>query len=146
QPFIDLPDGRSLGFADLGALIDTAEAELRALDVRPGDRVLVVAENFPEHAALVLACSRVGDRSHGVNARMAPAEIDAFVAKADARVVFFTAATSRSAAANAQRFAAVDSALPGMQHSAVLQEAQPEAGALRDTVASLIFTSGTTGQ
>lgn len=146
RPFIHLPDGRSLRFADLGALTDKAEAELRALDVRPGHRVLVVAENCPEHAALILACSRVGAWSCGVNARMAPAEIDAFVGKADARVVFFTAAASRSAAAHAQRFAAVDSALPGMQHGAVLQDAQPEAGALRDTVASLIFTSGTTGQ
>ena len=146
RPVIHLPDGRSLSFADLGALTDTAEAELRALDVRPGDRVLVVAENCPEHAALILACSRVGAWSCGVNARMAPAEIDAFAAKADARVVFFTAAASRSAAAHAQRFAAVDLALPGMQHSPVRPEAQPEAGALRDAVAALIFTSGTTGE
>ena len=146
RPFIHLPDGRSLSFADLGALTDTAEAELRALQVRPGDRVLVVAENCPEHAALILACSRVGAWSCGVNARMAPAEIDAFVAKADARVVFFTATASRSAAAHAQRFAAVDSALPGMQHSPVRTDAQPETGALRDAVAALIFTSGTTGQ
>ena len=54
QHFIHLPDGRSLSFADLGALTDTAETELRALQVRPGDRVLVVAENCPEHAALIL--------------------------------------------------------------------------------------------
>ena len=99
RPFIHLPDGRSLSFADLGALTDAAEAELRQLGVRAGDRVLVVAENCPEHAALILACSRVGAWSCGVNARMAPAEIDAFVGKADARVVFFTAAASRSAAA-----------------------------------------------
>ena len=145
QPFIHLPDGRSLSFADLGALTDTAEAELRALQVRPGDRVLVVAENCPEHAALILACSRVGAWSCGVNARMAPAEIDAFAAKADARMVFFTAAASRSAATHAQRFAAMDSALPGMQHSHVRPGAQPESGPLRDTVAALIFTSGTTG-
>lgn len=146
QPFIHLPDGRSLSFADLGALTDTAETELRALQVRPGDRVLVVAENCPEHAALILACSRVGAWSCGVNARMAPAEIDAFAAKADARMVFFTAAASRSAATHAQRFAAVDSALPGMQHGAVRANAQPEEGPLRDKVAALIFTSGTTGQ
>jgi acyl-CoA synthetase (AMP-forming)/AMP-acid ligase II len=47
QPFIHLPDGRSLTFADLGALTATAEAELLALDVLPGDRVLVVAETAP---------------------------------------------------------------------------------------------------
>ncbi len=146
QPFIHLPGGRSLSFAGLGMLTDTAEAELRALQVRPGDRVLVVAENCPEHAALILACSRVGAWSCGVNARMAPAEIDAFAAKADARVLFFTASASRSAAAHAQRFAAVDSALPGLQHSPVRPQAQPETGALRDSVAALIFTSGTTGE
>ena len=93
------PDGRSVSFAELGALTATAEAELRELDVRPGDRVMVVAENCPEHAALILACSRVGAWSCGVNARMAPGEIDAFAGKADARVVYFTAAASRAALA-----------------------------------------------
>lgn len=145
RPFIHLPDGTRLRFADLGALTDTAEAELRALDVRPGDRVLVVAENCPEHAALILACSRVGAWSCGVNARMANGEIDAFADKADARVVYYTASASRSAAAHALRYSATDSALPGMQHSPVRADAQPEPAPLRDTVAALIFTSGTTG-
>ncbi|RKJ99229.1 class I adenylate-forming enzyme family protein [Alicycliphilus denitrificans] len=145
QPFIHLPDGRSLSFADLGALTDAAEAELRALGVRAGDRVLVVAENCPEHAALILACSRVGAWSCGVNARMAPAEVDAFAAKADARVLYFTASSSRSAAAHAARHAAVASVLPGMQHGAARDEATVEPPPLQDDVAALIFTSGTTG-
>lgn len=146
RPFIHLPDGRSLSFAELGARTDVAEAELRALGVRAGDRVLVVAENCPEHAALILACSRVGAWSCGVNARMAPGEVDAFDAKADARVVYFTAAASHSAAAHAQRHAAVDSALPGMRHGPVRAAAHAEEAPLRDAVAALIFTSGTTGQ
>ncbi|MBL8357499.1 MAG: acyl--CoA ligase [Delftia acidovorans] len=145
RPFIHLPDGSSLSFADIGVLTDTAEAELRALDVRPGDRVLVVAENCPEHAALILACSRVGAWSCGVNARMAPGEIDAFADKADARIVYFTAAASDSAGAHARRFAARDSALAGMQHSPVRAQAVAEAGVLQGEVAALIFTSGTTG-
>lgn len=145
QPFIHLPDGRSLSFADLGALTDAAEAELRALGVRAGDRVLVVAENCPEHAALILACSRVGAWSCGVNARMASGEVDAFAAKADARVLYFTASSSRSAAAHAARHAAVASVLPGMQHGAARDEATVEPPPLRDDVAALIFTSGTTG-
>lgn len=146
QPFIHLPDGRSLSFADLGALTAVAEAELRALEVRPGDRVMVVAENCPEHAALILACSRLGAWSCGVNARMAPAEIDAFAVKADARVVYFTASASRAAAAHAARFNAVASALDGMQRTAVRADAIPEPQPLRDQVAALIFTSGTTGE
>ncbi len=146
QPFIHLPDGRSLTFADLGALTTAAEAELLALGVLPGDRVLVVAENCPEHAALILACSRVGAWSCGVNARMAPAEIDAFAAKADARVIYFTAAASRAASAHARRFDAVPSALNGMEHSHVRANAMPEGQPLQDQVAALIFTSGTTGE
>jgi len=149
RPFMHLPDGRSLSFAEVGALTDTAEAELRRLNVRPGDRVLVVAENCPEHTALILACSRVGAWCCGLNARMAPGEIDAFDAKAHARVVYFTAASSSSAAEHARRLAAVPSALAGMQHTAVRDAARPEPDPRpgpRGAVAALIFTSGTTGQ
>jgi acyl-CoA synthetase (AMP-forming)/AMP-acid ligase II len=145
QPFIHLPDGRSLSFTDLGALTDAAEAELRRLDVRAGDRVLVAAENCPEHAALILACSRVGAWSCGVNARMAPGEVDAFAAKADVRVLYFTASSSRAAAAHADRHAAVASVLPGMRRGAVRAQATVEPPPLQGDVAALIFTSGTTG-
>lgn len=148
QDFIHLPDGRSLTFAQLGALTDQAEAELRAQGVRPGDRVLVVAENCPEHAALILACSRVSAWSCGVNARMAPAEVDAFADKADARLIYFTSAASRSAAGHAARHHAQASALAGLQCSPVREQARTETLALPDgdDVACLIFTSGTTGQ
>ena len=145
RPFIHLPDGRSLSFADLGALTDAAEAELRQLGVRAGDRVLVVAENCPEHAALILAASRVGAWSCGVNARMAPGEVDAFAEKADARLLYFTAGSSRAAAEHARRHAGVASVLSGMQHGAVRNQAMVEPAPLQDEVAALIFTSGTTG-
>lgn len=93
RPFIHLPD-RSLSYADVGALADALERELRDDGVRSGDRVLVVAENCAEHAALLIACSRVGAWSCGVNARMAPGEVDAFAGKADARVLYFTSGVS----------------------------------------------------
>lgn len=149
RTFISLPGEPSqpgVSFAALGRLTDVVEAELRALDVRPGDRVLVVAENCPEHAALILACSRVGAWSCGVNARMAPGEIDAFAAKADARLLYFTAAASVSAAAHGQRYGAQASALPGMQRSSVRADAVAQDGPLAQTVAAIIFTSGTTGE
>lgn len=145
RPFIHLPGGACLSFADLGRLTDRAETELRELDVRPGDRVLVVAENCPEHAALILACSRVGAWSCGVNARMATGEVDAFIAKADARVVYCTVAGSATAAAHAERLHAVDSVLPGMCRGPVRLQATVEPEPLRSEVAALIFTSGTTG-
>ena len=144
-PFILLPD-RSLSFGDISRLADQAEKELRSLQVRPGDRVMVVAENCPEHAALIFACSRIGAWSCGVNARMAPAEIDAFAERADARTVYFTASASASAQAHARRYQALPSCLPGMTYSPIKADSPSETGPLQSEVAGLIFTSGTTGQ
>ena len=117
RPFIHLSD-RSLSYADLGMLADALEGELRADGVRPGDRVLVVAENCPEHAALLIACSRVGAWSCGVNARMAPGEVDAFAAKADARVLYFMGGVSPAAAAHAARHGATASCVDSLLRSA----------------------------
>jgi malonyl-CoA/methylmalonyl-CoA synthetase len=144
RPFLHLKD-REVDFAALGAVVDTLAHELRTDGVRPGDRVLIVAENCPEHVALVLACSRVGAWSCGVNARMAPGEIAAFAEKADARRLYFTSAASAAAARHAERFAATDSSVPGLAHSAVRADARAETGELAERVAAIIFTSGTTG-
>ncbi|HEY2927658.1 class I adenylate-forming enzyme family protein [Piscinibacter sp.] len=144
RPFLHLKD-RDIDFAALGALVNTLERELRADGVRPGDRVLIVAENCPEHVALILACSRVGAWSCGVNARMAPGEVAAFAEKADARRLYFTSAVSSAAARHAERFAATDASVPGLAHSPVRAEARAETGALAERVAAIIFTSGTTG-
>ncbi len=145
RPFIHLPD-HSLSYADLGMLADALEGELRADGVRPGDRVLVVAENCPEHAALLIACSRVGAWSCGVNARMAPGEVNAFAAKADARVLYFTGGVSPAAAAHAARFGARPSFVDGLVRSAPRADALAEPEPLASDVAAIIFTSGTTGQ
>lgn len=144
RPFLHLP-GRELDFRALGALVDALEQELRDDGVRPGDRVLVVAENCPEHVALVLACSRVGAWSCGINARMAPGEIAAFAEKADARRLYFTDGVSSAAARHAERHGATATAVPGLSRSAVREEAVAETGALGERVAAIIFTSGTTG-
>ena len=63
--FLHLPD-KTLSFAQVGQLVDQVETEMRADGVLPGDRVLLVAENCPEHVALILACSRIGAWSCGV--------------------------------------------------------------------------------
>ncbi|MDR2328212.1 MAG: long-chain fatty acid--CoA ligase, partial [Comamonas sp.] len=144
RPFIYLPD-RTLSYADLGRLVDALEAELRALQVRSGDRVLVVAENCPEHAALLLACSRVGAWACGVNARMAPGEVRGFADKADARVVYFTDRVSKAAAAHAERYGTSPSCVPGLAHTAVRADARAEPEPDGNPVAAIIFTSGTTG-
>ena len=135
----------TLTLADLGALVDTLVQELQADGVQPGDRVLIVAENCPEHVALILACSRVGAWSCGVNARMSRGEVAAFIEKADPRVVYFTHGVSEAASAHAQQAQALSSVLPGLARSAVRTQAVAEQGELASRVAAIIFTSGTTG-
>ena len=55
QPFLYTPEA-TLTLAELGRLVTQLEGELRTDGVVPGDRVMIVAENCPEHVALILAC------------------------------------------------------------------------------------------
>jgi long-chain acyl-CoA synthetase len=142
--FLFLKD-ETLTLAQLSVLVDTLEIELKALDVRAGDRVLIVAENCPQQIALILACSRVGAWSCGVNARMSKGEVAGFALKADPRVVYFTDAVSDSAKAHAVDFSAKPSSLTGLLHSEVRAQAIAEPSPLAEQVATIIFTSGTTG-
>lgn len=144
QVFLFMP-GTTLTLAGLGALVDQLAQELRADGVQPGDRVLIVAENCPEHVALILACSRVGAWSCGVNARMSRGEISGFNAKADPRVVYFTSGVSDAARQHGSEAGALPSVLPGLQRSAVRTQAVDGQGELAARVAAIIFTSGTTG-
>ena len=132
-------------FARLGELVNAAEHEMREQGVRVGDRVLIVAENCPEHVALILACSRLGAWSCGTNARMSPGEIDAFDAKADARLCYFTVQASPAALGHAHRLGAHDSAVPGLMRTDSRARATAEPEPLASRVGAIIFTSGTTG-
>ena len=134
-----------MSYAQVGAVADALQAELLSEGVRPGDRLMVIAENCPQHIAFILACSRVGAWACGVNARMSPGEVDAFAAKADARMTYFTTDASRSAQAHALRFHAVPSAVAGLLRGPVRGESVPQEGALAERVAAIIFTSGTSG-
>ncbi|MDO8274104.1 MAG: class I adenylate-forming enzyme family protein, partial [Serpentinimonas sp.] len=145
QVFLYLPD-RQITLAGLAILVDQLTDELRQEGVRPGDRVLVVAENCPEHVALVLACSRVGAWACGVNARMTAAEITAFVDKADPRLIYYTTGVSQAARGHAANCETHVSVLPGLHRSRAMAQATPETGPLAEQVAAVIFTSGTTGK
>ncbi len=145
QVFLWLPDG-TVTLAALAQMVDQLADEMRADGVRGGDRVLVAAENCTEHVALVLACSRVGAWACGVNARMTAAEIDGFVRKSDARVVYFTTGISAAARAHAALQPTRASVLPGLLRGAVSTAATVQEGPLGEAVAAIIFTSGTTGQ
>ena len=145
HPFLFMPE-RVMTLAQLAQQVDALEVELREAGVRLGDRVLVAAENCPEHVALVLACSRVGAWACGVNARMTASELAGFAAKADARVVYFTVGASAAARQHADQHNTQASVLPALQRSQTHPLATVQTGELAERVAAIIFTSGTTGQ
>jgi acyl-CoA synthetase (AMP-forming)/AMP-acid ligase II len=145
HPFLFMPD-RVMTLGQLAVQVDALEAELREAGVRLGDRVLVAAENCPEHVALVLACSRVGAWACGVNARMTASELAGFAAKADARVLYFTVGVSPAARQHAQQYDTRASVLPALQRTLADPQATAQTGDLAERVAAIIFTSGTTGQ
>lgn len=143
--FLYLKQGH-ITLGELAVSVDALESELRQADVRLGDRVLVVAENCPEHVALILACSRVGAWACGVNARMSASELAGFIAKADARVVYFTSGVSVAASQHAHAQVTLPSILPGLLHTHTAAHASVQSDKLAESVAAIIFTSGTTGQ
>ena len=145
HPFLFMPD-RVMTLGQLAVQVNALEAELRDAGVRLGDRVLVAAENCPEHVALVLACSRVGAWACGVNARMTASELAGFAAKADARVLYFTVGVSEAARQHAQQHDTRESVLPALRRTLADPEASAQTGDLAERVAAIIFTSGTTGQ
>lgn len=120
--------------------------ELKNKGVRLGDRILVVAENCSEHIALILAISKVGAWSCGVNARMSKGEINTFVKKADPRLIYFTSRISKDAKAHGQDYQAISSVLAGLECTQTREEAVAQDGALASQIAAIIFTSGTTGE
>ena len=145
HPFLFLTDG-VITLGQLASQVDALETELRETGVRLGDRVLVAAENCPEHVALVLACSRVGAWACGVNARMTASELAGFAAKADARVLYFTVGVSQAAQQHAAQHNTRVSVLPALQHTLANPQAIMQSDDLAERVAAIIFTSGTTGQ
>ena len=136
---------RTWTLAQLAEMADALATELAQAGVGRGDRVLVVAENAPQHVGLIVACSRLGAWSCGVNARMSRGEIAGITERCDPRVVYYTSERSAAATAHAQEADATPSVVPGLHKGVARPNAIAEAEPLASRVASLIFTSGSTG-
>lgn len=143
-------DGKAWSYGALASIVDDAAEALSDHGVRPGDRVMVVSENCPALAALILAVSALDAWSVVVNPRLSEREIDQIRDHCGARLVYYTVELSELAAAHARRHEARDVAMGALGSIAISplnQEAEPEPvsedGA--EQVAALLYTSGTTG-
>ncbi len=122
---------------------------LQSEGVSRGHRVMVVAENCVEHIVLLFSCSLIGAWPVGVNARLTTAEIQRIAEHSLPSLIIFTSHCSGQAQQHAQHFQAqpCDSTVfPHPCHYTVYaRNAAPEPTALAEQVATLVYTSGTTG-
>ena len=135
--------GRRLTYGELAALVEHYAALLRQLDVRAGDRVMVVGENCIDQVALIFALSTIDAWSVNVNARLSGTEIANIAAHCTPRRIVYLGEMSPDARAHAQ---AAGAAAHGSILTGLLNDSVPEAvDAGNSQVAALIYTTGTTG-
>ena len=153
----DMPDhpafveaGRSWGYRQFSDAVEAAAGDLRALQVRPGDRVMVASENSVALSAILFAIGKLDAWAIAVNPRLSARELEQIRSHSGARRVLFNAALSKEAADHASRAGAAVGAIGpfgGIGVGPLNEGAQTEpveADAARQ-VAALMYTSGTTG-
>ena len=141
-------DGRTYSYAALDAMVRELEGQLISHGVRPGDRVVLLAENCASYIAALLALSRCDAWTIPVNARLTRAEIERIVDHAGARTVLITAGVSDVARAHATGLDAlsIGPLTSGDIFASPLRDVTPEE--VREDpsqTALLMYTSGTTG-
>lgn len=136
-------DGACLSYGDLADAARAASASLGSYGVRPGDRVVVLAENCATYAVLILALSRLDAWIIPLNARATAQEVDTIIAHSGARCVICTTEASTAAQAHAERLSAVEQGRLMVSPLSETEVEPVEAGA--GQVAAVLYTSGTSG-
>ncbi|NYT35481.1 long-chain fatty acid--CoA ligase [Allopusillimonas soli] len=135
-------------YGDLWQATGQARDWLAGAGVQRGQRVMIVGENCPEMIVLLFACSLLGAWPVSVNARLSLREIETIAHHCEPALMFFTSGISASAARHAQALAAKDcpAFFTGANHYFVPERpGKPESGDIARRVATLVYTSGTTG-
>lgn len=138
-------------YRQLADAVEQAAAQLREAGLRPGDRLMILAENCIAQVVLIFAAARIDVWAVNVNARLSDREVDAIRDHSRPRRIIYTVGASPEAQAHAARHAAElirlngvgDVALGKLDESCVPEPIQADG---KDQVAALIYTTGTTGQ
>jgi acyl-CoA synthetase (AMP-forming)/AMP-acid ligase II len=148
-----LHDGqRYWTYAQLAAAIDQTTSLLRQLNIRAGDRLMVVGENCAAQVGLTFAAADLDAWIVHVNGRLSAPEVDQIRAHCGARRVIYTSAPSCTispeTAAHGTRHAAVTADAPfgPWMVGALNDDCMPEPvhAASDRQVAALVYTTGTT--
>ena len=142
--------GRPWSYRQFSDAVEAAARDLRELQVRAGDRVMVASENSVALGAILFAIGRLDAWAIAVNPRLSARELEQIRSHSGARLVIFNSALSKEAADHASRAGATIRSIGpfgGLGVGPLNEEtrAEPvEASAARQ-VAALMYTSGTTG-
>lgn len=141
-------DGRTFTYGELSAAVDVLAAELKARGLRPGDRLLILAENCAALVGLIMAASRLDVVAVPVNARMTEHELHRVAGNADPRLTVYLTHVSPQARTHAEIADASDWDTP----LGKLAIAGPRPSATPEPVAAgpgqtavILYTTGSTG-
>lgn len=134
--------GARWSFRELNERVSGAAAWLKTLGVQSGERVAVLARNSANYAVLVHAISRAGAVLVPLNTRLTPAELSWQINHLGAKLLLTDEALLSTAQAVSQQTSIQIELLPE-DVSRFTFHAPPFQ---LDSVHSILFTSGTTGQ
>lgn len=146
--------GTVMSYKQLDDAVDAAVKLLRERGVRPGDRLMIVAENCIAQVVLMFAAARMDAWAVNVNARLSAHEVDALRDHSQPRRIVYTVHASAEARTHAERHGAEPLALFSVPRigdvaigpmNAQCRPEPVEADGCKQ-VAALIYTTGTTGQ
>lgn len=141
-------DARELTYGELAAAVKAATARLRAAGVSAGDRVVLSGQNQSDWPIAFFAVTCAGAIAVPVDPGLTPEQLAVVVDKARPRVAIFDKA-ARSRFASLSSLDVKDMALLAARGSAVEHAAEAQFAfhePAPDDVASILFTSGTTGE
>jgi long-chain acyl-CoA synthetase len=113
--------------------------------IKPGDRVLIISENSPDWVIAYFAILYAGAVAVPLDHLIAPDELSAIAAIAQPRAVLISAACAKRLGKAAHTTAPVSIELRELQRPFVLRAKTAPFVPERKTLASIVFTSGTTG-
>ncbi|MDX6653896.1 MAG: malonyl-CoA/methylmalonyl-CoA synthetase, partial [Solirubrobacterales bacterium] len=136
------PDGARYGYGQLHSKSGKMANLLRGLGVRPGDRVAMRPDRTPDTVALYLSCLRTGAVILPLNTSYTAEELDYILG--DAQPELFVTGASESVGSG------ISAQTRSMDELRVLADGYDDAfGTVvcaDDTLAALLYTSGTTGR
>ncbi len=149
--FLYLPDGGTISYAAFVARVAQFAGAVRALGLKPGDRLALQVDKCPDALALVFGCIQAGVVFLPLNTGYTPDEVAYFVENSGARLLVCDPARQEGLAPVAARCQAICETL-GPEGGSLVQRADtmptvcPVEPRQPDDLAAFLYTSGTTGR